>query len=89
MFFGQRQVPLIRCNFTITKYINILIFIYELLYFSFNLILKKKDSMNYTVVITLLLYTLIFSLSYINILLSYIVIIRVVALAIPCKLWSC
>jgi hypothetical protein len=42
MFFGQRQVPLIHCNFTITKYINILIFIYELLYFSFNLILKKK-----------------------------------------------
>jgi hypothetical protein len=69
MFFGQRQMPLIQCNFTITKYINILIFIYELLYFSFNLILKRKDSMNYTVVITLLLYTLIFSLSYINILL--------------------
>ena len=49
----------------------------------------------YIMYITLLLYTLIFSLSYINIfsllykyLLSCIVIIRVVTLAIPCKkLW--
>ena len=64
MFFGQRQVPLIHCNFTITKYINVLIFIYELLYFSFNPIFKKRlyelhGSHNFTVI-----YTNIFSLLY-------------------------